>query len=63
MHASPSGQERQVVPTVSRVNADTIIELIYNPTQGKTGLAVSRFGGLWNIGKEVRINTGEVLVP
>jgi hypothetical protein len=50
-------------PTVARVAKDTIIELIYDPDQRKTGLAVSRHGGLWNIEEEVRIHTGETLVP
>jgi hypothetical protein len=63
MPTSPNDQESQVVPTVSRVTADTIIELVYDPIQRKTDLAVSRFGGLWNIEKEVRIETGEILVP
>ena len=52
------------VPTVSRVCADhTIIELVYDASKRTTGLAVSRFGGLWNIEQEVRIDTGETLVP
>ncbi len=52
------------VPTVSRVCADqTLIELVYDATKRTTGLAVSRFGGLWNIEQEVRIETGETLVP
>jgi len=51
------------VPTASRVTADTLVELIYDPDARKTALAVSRFGGLWNIEQEVRIDTGEVLVP
>jgi hypothetical protein len=52
------------VPTVSRVCEDqTLIELVYDPIMRTTGLAVSRFGGLWNIEQEVRIETGELLVP
>jgi len=55
---------KQGVPTVSRVCADhTIIELVYDAAKRTTGLAVSRFGGLWNIEQEVRIETGETLVP
>ena len=51
-------------PTVSRVCADqTLIELVYDAAKRTTGLAVSRFGGLWNIEQEVRIETGETLVP
>ena len=52
------------VPTVSRVCEDqTLIELVYDAAKRTTGLAVSRFGGLWNIEQEVRIETGETLVP
>ncbi|MGO8754661.1 MAG: hypothetical protein ACLQHK_05465 [Gallionellaceae bacterium] len=51
------------VPTVSRVCGDTVIELVYDPETRKTGLVVSRFGGLWNIEQEVQIETGEMLVP
>ncbi len=52
------------VPTVSRVCRDgTIIELVYNPSKRTTGLAVARFDGLWNIEQEVRIETGETLIP
>src|SRR6185312_4125403 len=52
------------VPTVSRVCDDqTIIELVYDAAKRTTGLAVSRFGGLWNIEQEVKIDTGETLVP
>jgi hypothetical protein len=51
-------------PTVSRVCKDkTLVELVYDPAKRSTGLTVSRFGGLWNIEREVRIETGEVLVP
>ena len=63
MNTSNNDQERQVVPTVSRVTGDTIIELVFDPIKGQTGLAVSRFGGLWNIEQEIRIETGEILVP
>jgi hypothetical protein len=51
------------IPTVSRVTSDTLIELVYDPAKRQTALAVSRFGGLWNIEQEVRIETGETLVP
>jgi hypothetical protein len=52
------------VPTVSRVCADqTIVELAYDAEARTTGLIVSRFGGLWNIEQEVRIETGEILIP
>lgn len=56
-------QSSRPIPTVSRVCGDTLIELVYDPQTRKTGLIVSRFGGLWNIEQEVRIETGEVLVP
>jgi hypothetical protein len=52
------------VPTVSRICHDqTMIELVYDPKARKTGLVVSRFDGLWNIEQEVRVETGETLVP
>ena len=51
------------VPVVSRVSADTLIELVYDRDRRTTALVVSRFGGLWNIEQEVNIGTGEVLVP
>ena len=50
-------------PTVACVANDTIIELVYDREQCQTGLAVSRFDGLWNVEKEVRIHTGETLIP
>src|SRR5258707_1327850 len=56
-------EDKQRTPTVSRVAGDTIVELLYDPEKRATGLVVSRFGGLWNIEQEVRIETGEVLVP
>jgi hypothetical protein len=55
---------RRGIPTVSRVCADrTLIELVYDAAKRSTALAVSRFGGLWNLEQEVRIETGDVLVP
>lgn len=51
------------VPTVSFVGSDTLVELVYDPDKRETALAVSRFGGLWNIEKEVKVETGAVLVP
>jgi len=57
------GDKDTTTPTVARVAKDTIVELVYDPDQRKTGLAVSRHGGLWNIEQEVRIHTGETLVP
>jgi hypothetical protein len=61
---STNGASKDAIPTVSRVCADqTLIELVYDAAKRTTGLAVSRFGGLWNIEQEVRIETGEMLVP
>jgi uncharacterized protein (UPF0147 family) len=51
------------IPTVSRVSSDTLIELVYDASKRETALVVSRFGGLWNIEREVTIETGELLVP
>jgi hypothetical protein len=51
------------IATVSRVCTDTLIELVYDREKRQTALAVSRFGGLWNIEREVKIETGEVLTP
>ncbi|HTQ12526.1 MAG TPA: hypothetical protein VMH86_01520 [Rhizomicrobium sp.] len=45
------------------MSGDTLVELVYDADKRKTALAVSRFGGLWNIEQEVKIGTGEVLVP
>lgn len=56
--AKPKG-----TPTVSHVGSDTLIELVYDAPARETGLVVSRFGGLWNIEREVRVETGDVLVP
>ncbi|MBV9990045.1 MAG: hypothetical protein JOZ72_02025 [Alphaproteobacteria bacterium] len=56
--------EVRPTPTVSRVCEDrTLVELVYDAAKRTTGLAVSRFNGLWNIEREVRIETGELLVP
>lgn len=65
MNSQQNGNEKPDadIPTISRVADDTIIELVYDPDKRKTGLAVSRFGGLWNIEQEVRIETGETLIP
>lgn len=65
MNTRQNGHEKTYtgIPTVSRVANDTIIELVYDPDAHKTGLAVSRHGGLWNIEQEVRIHTGEMLIP
>ncbi|HEY1613096.1 MAG TPA: zincin-like metallopeptidase domain-containing protein [Rhizomicrobium sp.] len=55
--------DKHRVPTVSRVTADTLVELVYDRDKRATALVVSRFDGLWNIEQEVKIDTGEVLVP
>lgn len=52
------------IPTISRVCKDgALVELVYDAEGRKTALAVSRHNGLWNIEQEVRIETGERLVP
>lgn len=56
------GDDRRV-PTISRVVGDTIVELVYDAEKHSTGLVVSRFGGLWNIEQELKIGSGEILVP
>ncbi len=65
MNTQHNGNEKPDagIPTVSRVADDTLIELVYDPEKRKTGLAVSRHAGLWNIEQEVRIHTGETLIP
>lgn len=60
---NPKPSKTDGTPTIATVANDTIIELVYDPDHRKTGLAVSRFGGLWNIEQAVRIHTGETLVP
>lgn len=63
-HDAVASIDRPQIPTVSRVGADgTLVELVYDSHARKTALAVSRFGGLWNIEQSVRIETGETLVP
>ena len=51
------------IPTVSRVAGDTLVELVYDRAKRKTGLIVSRFGGLWNLEAELALGSGELLVP
>lgn len=51
------------VPTISHVDGDTLIELVYDREQHTTALVVSRFGGLWNIEQEVMSSAGTKLVP
>ncbi len=60
---NPTPGKADGIPTIATVAGDTIIELVYDADHHKTGLAVSRFGGLWNIEQAVCIHTGEVLVP
>jgi len=61
---APLAEDRAPIPAVSRVCPDgTLIELVYDPLERKTALAVSRFGGLWNIEQSVRIETGDTLIP
>lgn len=59
----PTSGKTGGVPTIAAVANDTIVELVYDADHRKTGLAVSRFGGLWNIEQAIRIHTGETLVP
>lgn len=59
MEVSP---EHSGIPTVSRVTADTIIELVYDASAHKTALVVAR-DGQWSIESKLKIATGEVLVP
>jgi hypothetical protein len=54
---------RAEVPAVAAVERDTLVELVYDADKKETALAVSRFGGLWNVEKEVCLHTGETLVP
>ncbi len=63
MLTTKEANARAGVPTVAAVARDTLIELVYDSDKSETALAVSRFEGLWNIEKEVRINTGETLIP
>src|SRR5207244_127299 len=49
-------------PIVSRVAGDTIVELVYDAENRQTALAVSRFGGLWNIEREIVLG-GETCIP
>jgi hypothetical protein len=50
------------IPTISRVTDDTVVELVYNREKKTTALVVSRFDGLWNIERVVRLGT-ECLIP
>lgn len=51
------------VPTISCVDGDTLIELVYDHIRRTTALVVSRFGGLWNIEQEVTSSARTKLVP
>jgi hypothetical protein len=50
------------VPTVSRVCGKTIIELVYDPANRKTALAVSR-DRRWSIEPKFETGAGETLIP
>lgn len=63
MQTHQEAAKKRSIPTVSRVIGDTLVELIYDPVEAKTGLVVSRFKGLWNIEQELETATGEFLVP
>lgn len=55
--------ESKFIPTVSRIVGDTLVELVYDPEKRTTGLVVSRFGGLWNLERELKLPNGDILVP
>jgi hypothetical protein len=57
------GKDGLKIPTVSRIVGDTLVELVYDPEKRTTALAVSRFGGLWNLEAELTISRGETLIP
>src|ERR1043165_4125480 len=62
--SAEAASKESTVPTISRVCRDqTLIDLVYDQGTRKTALAVSRFGGLWNLEQEVRVETGEILTP
>ncbi len=63
MSSNNKSSAAKKIPTVSRVTADTLVELVYDRSKRTTSLVVSRFGGLWNLEQEVTIETGEVLIP
>jgi len=58
-----STNENVRVPTVARIEGDTIVELVLDPIKKNTALVVSRFKGLWNFELELKLATGELLVP
>jgi len=49
-------------PCVSRVTADTLVELVYDPDKRTTALLVSERGADWRIEQEVQLGN-ETLVP
>jgi len=60
MEDSPAG--KRIVPTVSRVHCETLIELVYDASARTTALVVSR-GGDWTLEQTLDLETGERLVP
>lgn len=52
----------QTIPTVSRVEGDRLIELIYDPQSRTTALLVSD-GAEWSIGETAVSDSGETLSP
>jgi len=63
-HHDPMHENKKPgTPAVSRVVGDTLVELVYDPEKRTTALAVSRFEGLWNLEAELKIPTGETLIP
>jgi hypothetical protein len=58
-----NGVEPRYIPTVSEVLSDgTIVELVYEPDEGRTNLAIFN-GGRWTLQNRVEISPGRILVP
>ncbi len=55
-------KENLTVPTVSRIEGHTIIELLYD-AGGRTTALVASTEGEWCVAQEVTLATGETLVP
>lgn len=57
-----SATPKHTTPTVSRVSADAMVELVYDRKARTTALVVSK-EGRFDITQEVTLDSGEVLVP
>ena len=57
-----SPQDSKLVPTVSRVSEDTIVELVYDSRKRTTALVICRDGQIL-FTQRLKIETGETLVP